>query len=40
MPKKEEKLGINVKKENNFSEWYNEAVIKGELADHSVLKGL
>ena len=39
MPKKEEKLGIVVKKDTDFSEWYNEVVIKGELADHSVLKG-
>lgn len=39
MPKKEEKLGIKVKKDQDFSEWYNEVIIKGELADHSVLKG-
>jgi len=39
MPKKEEKLGIKVKKEEDFSEWYNEVVIKGELADHSMIKG-
>nr|AQS32404.1 hypothetical protein [uncultured archaeon] len=39
MPKKEEKLGINVKKEEDFSEWYNEVVIKAELAEHSVIKG-
>jgi len=39
MPKKEEKLGISVKKEEDFSEWYNEVVIKGELADHSMIKG-
>ena len=39
MPKKEEKLGITVKKDKDFSEWYNEVVIKGELADHSILKG-
>jgi prolyl-tRNA synthetase len=39
MPKKEEKLGINVKKAEDFSEWYNEVVIKAELAEHSVIKG-
>ncbi len=39
MAKKEEKLGINVKKADDFSEWYNEAVIKSELAEHSVIKG-
>ncbi len=39
MPKKEEQLGITVKKEKDFSEWYNEVVIKSELADHSTIKG-
>ena len=39
MPKKEEKLGISVKKTEDFSEWYNEVVIKAELAEHSVIKG-
>ncbi|MBI2651510.1 proline--tRNA ligase [Candidatus Woesearchaeota archaeon] len=39
MAKKEEKLGINVKKNEDFSEWYNEVVIKAELAEHSVIKG-
>ena len=39
MAKKEEQLGINVKKEEDFSEWYNEVVIKSELADHSMIKG-
>ena len=39
MPNKEEKLGINVKKEEDFSEWYNEVVLKAELAEHSVIKG-
>jgi prolyl-tRNA synthetase len=36
---KEEKLGIKVKKDEDFSEWYNEVVIKAELAEHSVIKG-
>lgn len=39
MSEKEEKLGIKVKKEEDFSEWYNEVVIKAELAEHSVIKG-
>ncbi len=39
MAKKEEKLGISIKKTEDFSEWYNEVVIKGELAEHSVIKG-
>jgi len=36
---KEEQLGINVKKTDDFSEWYNEVVIKAELAEHSPIKG-
>ena len=39
MAKKDDKLGITVKKEDNFSEWYNEVVIKEELAEHSPIKG-
>lgn len=39
MPNKEEKLGISVKKTEDFSEWYNEVVIKSELADHSMIRG-
>jgi len=39
MPKKEDTVGISIKKEEDFSEWYNEVVIKGELADHSMIKG-
>tara|TARA_Y100000310_G_scaffold38326_1_gene35942 strand:- start:13734 stop:15167 length:1434 start_codon:yes stop_codon:yes gene_type:complete len=39
MPKKEENQGITIKKTEDFSEWYNEVVIKAELAEHSVLKG-
>ncbi len=38
MSKKEE-IGITVKKADDFSEWYNEVVIKGELAEHSAVKG-
>ena len=39
MASKEEKLGITAKKSEDFSEWYNEVVIKSELAEHSVIKG-
>ena len=39
MATKEEKLGIKVKKSEDFSEWYNEVVIKSELAEHSPIKG-
>jgi len=39
MPKQEEKLGITVKKSDDFSEWYNEVVIKSDLAEHSPIKG-
>jgi len=39
MSKKEEKLGIKSKKSDDFSEWYNEVVIKAELAEHSPIKG-
>ena len=38
MPK-EETLGITIKKHEDFSEWYNEVVIKSELAEHSVIRG-
>ena len=40
MPKNEETLGVTTKKENDFSEWYNEVVIKSELAEHSVIRGV
>jgi len=36
---KEKQIGITVKKEDDFSEWYNEVVIKSELAEHSPIKG-
>lgn len=32
-------LGILAKKVEDFSEWYNEVVIKAELAEHSVVRG-
>lgn len=39
MTKKEEQEGIKVKKSENFSDWYNEVVIKAELADYSSVSG-
>src|SRR3989338_718431 len=34
-----EQLGITVKKSENFSEWYNQVVLKSELADYAAIKG-
>lgn len=34
-----EDLGITTKKKENFSEWYNQVVLKAELADYSPVKG-
>jgi prolyl-tRNA synthetase len=34
-----EDLGITIKKAENFSEWYNQVVLKAELADYSPIKG-
>ncbi len=34
-----EQLGITVKKSENFSEWYNQIVLKAELADYAAMKG-
>lgn len=34
-----EELGITVKKKENFSEWYNDVVLKAQLADFSDVKG-
>jgi prolyl-tRNA synthetase len=34
-----EKLGITVKKQQDFSEWYTQVVLKAELADYSSGKG-
>lgn len=39
MAKKEEQQSIQVKKEENFSDWYNEVIIKAELADYSPVSG-
>tara|TARA_Y100000310_G_C20703481_1_gene832287 strand:- start:39 stop:1517 length:1479 start_codon:yes stop_codon:yes gene_type:complete len=37
--KKEEEKGITIKKEENIQEWYQQVVLKGELADFSPVKG-
>ncbi|MEO9276506.1 MAG: proline--tRNA ligase [Nitrososphaera sp.] len=33
-------IGITVKKDENFSEWYTQVVLKGQLADYAPVKGL
>ena len=33
-------IGITVSKENDFSEWFTQVVIKAELADYAPVKGL
>ena len=33
-------IGVTVKKDENFSEWYTQVVIKAELADYAPVKGL
>lgn len=38
-PQKEEKKGMTVKKEDNFSEWYQDIILKSELADYSSVSG-
>ncbi len=37
--KKEIRQGINVKKSENFSEWYTQTIIKSELADYTAVSG-
>ncbi|MBL7054341.1 proline--tRNA ligase [Candidatus Woesearchaeota archaeon] len=39
MPKKEEQIGITVKKEDNFSEWYTQVIRKADLTDYSSVSG-
>ncbi len=36
---KKEKIGITIKKDEDFSEWYTQVVQKAELADYSSIKG-
>jgi len=35
----EKQIGITVKKEENFSEWYTQAILKSDLADYSPVRG-
>ena len=37
--KKENSLGLSLKKAENFSEWYNELVLKAGLADYAPVAG-
>jgi len=39
MTKEKSQAGLNVKKSDDFSEWYNQVVQKAELADYSDVKG-
>ncbi|MCX8158114.1 MAG: proline--tRNA ligase [Candidatus Diapherotrites archaeon] len=39
MEEKRSLLGITEKKEDNFSEWYNQIVLKAELADYAPVRG-
>jgi prolyl-tRNA synthetase len=39
MGKKEQTLGITVSKNEDFVEWYNQVVMKAELADYAPIKG-
>jgi len=39
MAKREKQLGITEKKEGNFSEWYNQVVLRAELADYAPIRG-
>ena len=36
---KDTRLGLTAKKESNFLEWYNEVVVRAEMADYSAVKG-
>ncbi|HZX33810.1 MAG TPA: proline--tRNA ligase [archaeon] len=36
---KEQMLGLTVKKSGDFSEWYNQVVLKAELADYAPIRG-
>ena len=39
MTKKEDSLGITVKKAEDMPEWYTQVILKSELADYSTIKG-
>jgi len=36
---KEKQQGLTEKKEGDFSEWYNQVVLKAELADYAPVRG-
>ena len=38
-PEKEDKMGLTEKKSGDFSEWYNQVVLRSELADYAPVKG-
>jgi prolyl-tRNA synthetase len=40
MAKKESQEGITVKKEDNFSEWYTQVMLKADLADYTSVSAL
>ncbi len=39
MEQKEEQLGLNVKKSEDFNEWYNQVVLKSDMIDYSSVSG-
>ena len=38
-PKGKQTLAIDVKKQDNFGEWFSQCMIKSDLADYSVVSG-
>ena len=39
MPEKEEKIGLNAKKSEDFNEWYTQVVLKADMIDYSSVSG-
>ena len=39
MEQKEERLGLSVKKSEDFNEWYNQVVLKADMIDYSLVSG-
>ncbi|MBI2647414.1 proline--tRNA ligase, partial [Candidatus Woesearchaeota archaeon] len=39
MGERQERLGINVKKSEDFNEWYNQVILKADLIDYSPVSG-
>ncbi len=39
MEERQEQLGINVKKSEDFNEWYNQVILKADLIDYSPVSG-